>query len=276
MKIEVTLTELKTYFETWHKNISHKDKIKETIDEYLNEIKDSNNISFRDKIESVTGLTESIITILKTLLLIEGNADDISSLTSLSDLKNRVDALKNSLTVNNLKKLSDRISELDRNKPNYSYVDGKIEAIQGLTGVKPITKLASQLIPVQELGNDLNNYSIPGIYRRDKADVTVVHGPNIGAVPFTLVVIETVQQSVNDKERYSVRQLLLLNSSSEEGNRIFSRNYTLSNNTWGAWTELYGTHNTRPLQMKVEWEESNGQLSDPTIYTLLQIKQEGE
>ena len=266
MAISLTLEELKEYFKVWHSKISHTDEVKQIMSDYINNI-----TSITDYIDQII---EYINTNSKLLLLISGLTEGEINNLSLQQLQDKLNTqefksklsninLQNLYTLinNNYEILNNKIS----NKADKEYVDDEINRLSDNLGVEPL-RIQAQTINTND---DLNNYKTPGIYKNDNAGNNIANTPNIGSSTFSLIVIENKEETVNNQKRYNVRQLLLTNSTEDEGNRIFTRNYTLANNKWNdKWHELYGTHNTKTIQMKVEWTNEDN-INASTTYTLL-------
>ena len=266
MGISLSLAQLKEYFQVWHQNnfdALHNTKLETYITDYLSR----HQIS--DKINSIDNIKTSIVNIAKFL---SKSIDGDSDLTNSSTLTNAITELSNK-NINfsdiNLKQLSDIINQHDgrldsllENKADKDYVLGLIATVESRLGITP-EQIATQDIPAKDYGYDLNNYTTPGLYRSKDSSVT----QNVQSLPngasnqgFSLVVLQHMENSV--------RQILLTPENSANGNAIYTRNYVHSQSSggqWSEWYELYGTHNTTPLQMKVEWSEGGS-----TTYTLLQ------
>lgn len=267
MGITLTLAELKKYFKIWHEdnfNEFHRTAIMNLIDEYLV------SHGFVTKINTITNIQTGIINVAKFLSKsINGNSN-LTNSSSISDAISELSNIDVNLSIVNLKALNTKIdnnnntlTNLINNKADKQTVEDEIRNIKALSGAVP-KELLVQNIPS---GADLNNYTTPGLYRSATADNTqgLKHRPESANLPFILAVIPHAD--------YSVRQILLTGDSTNDGNRIYMRNYMYSKNSWGnvidnGWYELYGTHNTTPLQMKIEWSEEAG--GGSRVYTLLQ------
>lgn len=266
-KITLTLGELKEYFKIWHENnfnALHNEGTISYINEYL-----TNRL---EEINIIIDIKTSLIYFGKFISqIIDGN----SNLTESSTLNNVINELANkNINLNNinLTSLSSQIlnhstliNTIQDNMATKSDVTKLRNDMEDVTGVRP-KQLQTQLIPVVGIGTDLNDYKIPGLYRSKDAANTA----SLSNVPekaqnsaFTLIVLEHMDNSV--------KQILLTAEKTDSGNSIYTRNYNHSqSNPWGdKWYELYGNHNTQPLQMQVEWSDDE---SNPTTYTLLQIR----
>ena len=271
MGITLTLAELKKYFKIWHEdnfNEFHRTAIMNLIDEYLV------SHGFVTKINTIANIQTGIINVAKFLSKSINGSSNLTNSSSISDAISELSNIDVNLSIINLKALNTKIdnnnntlTNLINNKADKQTVENEIQNIKALSGAIP-KQLLVQDIPS---GADLNNYTTPGLYRSATADNTssLKHKPQgVDSIPFGLAVIP---QATN-----GIRQILLAGDITENnniGNRIYMRNYLQSmgwnnNSTNNGWYELYGTHNTTPLQMKIEWSEEAG--GGSSVYTLLQ------
>lgn len=117
--------------------------------------------------------------------------------------------------------------------------------------------------------DDLNNYKYNGLYRCLTAGIaqTLQNAPSDLNTPFILIVLSAYQSDDDERENKDaiVRQILLRiydggnNQTATNGQRIYSRYYAKANNQWSSWSELYGTHNTKPVSMNVEFSTGTQQ-----------------
>lgn len=263
MGISLTLAELKEYFKIWHNNNFddfHNNKLETYISSYLSRHGISDKINIIDSLK--TGIVQVAMIVSKS---IDGNTS-LTLSSSLSDAINEINNKNINFNDINLKKLyntyiqqhDSQIRDLSANKADKSYVDGLISSIESNLGIKP-TQIEIQNIPVNNQTN-LNTYKTIGIYKSKDAATTQTLSnvpANAQSTAFDLIVLQHMDNGY--------RQLLLTSNNNNSGNSIYTRNYLSSNNQWSEWYELYGTHNTSPLQMKIEWSEGGS-----TIYTLLQ------
>lgn len=270
MGISLSLAQLKQYFETWHTqkfDALHNIKLESYISKYLLDT------GINRKINDISTGIINIAKFLSQAIDGESNLIDNSSITNeepnSTDNSSIIDAITELSHINinfaaiNLKSLSSRIDKnsadintLNTNKAERTYVDNRFTEIENLTGVIP-KKIQTQNIPENA---DLNDYTIDGLYRSETANITngLKNLPdNFSSSAFNLVILKHMDNGV--------RQILL----SGGGNNIYTRNYQGSTNGWGEWSELYGEHNTIPLQMNIEWSQGGA-----TTYTILQKKGE--
>lgn len=259
MAINLTLAQLKEYFKTWHENHFddlHKVEMIKVINSYL----DSKGLNVVNN--NVDSIKSHIVKVIKILSQsIDGNTslnDDSSISTAINEIKNKENTAKNNNLTALLSKINqntNNINTLNSSKANLQYVQNEIQSIRRATGQTP-AMLQEQEIPVQSEKN-LNNYTTPGLYKSKTSAITntLSNKPNLSS-PFTLIVIRHADNGV--------RQILIAGDTSNNGNKIYMRNYV--NGSWSSqWHELYGTHNTTPFQMQVEFANGSTQ-----TYTLLQ------
>lgn len=261
MGISLSLAQLKEYFEIWHTN-NFNSLHSAKLDAYINNYLSKNQIS--SKINSISELETTILNIGKFLSQSIDGDSSLSNSSSLSEIINELSTKNNiNLSNTNLKELSDAINThatnidtLTNDKADTSWVTGQLNAISASLGVTPTT-IATQKIPAQDMGRDLNNYRTTGLYR----SATSANTQSLSHVPtgaqnsaFNLIVLQHMDKGF--------KQILSTAEKTNTGNRMYVRNY---DNNWGEWYELYGTHNTTQLQMKVEFSDGSN-----TTYTLLQ------
>lgn len=268
MGISLTLAELKEYFKIWHNNNNnfddlHNNKFETYISNYL-----SRN-GILDKINIVNSVKTGIV---QVAMIISKSVDGSTSLTPSSSLSDAINEINNkNINFNdiNLKKLyntyiqthTSQIEELKNNKADKTYVNDLVSNIESDLGITP-TSIAIQNMPVNNQTN-LNTYKTIGIYKSKDAATTQTLSNKPASVEGTAFDLIVLQHMDN-----GYRQLLLTSNNDGSGNSIYTRNYLSSNDQWSEWYEFYGTHNTSPLQMKIEWSESAG--GGSSIYTLLQ------
>ena len=265
-KITLTLGELKEYFKIWHNN--NFDELHTKVQEISNYL---NTYNIADKINIIDNMKTNIIDNIKIVYkIIEGDIGDLANSNTLDDATTKLNNKYNNFIINNnynnLKSISNALIAHERlisktATDTKDYVDDQIREVNANLGVTP-KQIQTQDIPVAGV-TDLNEYKTPGLYRsKDSAKTgTLQNVPSEAkGSGFVLVVLQHTDDGV--------RQLLLTSEASSIGNNIFTRNYT--NSSWSdKWDKLYGSHNTQPLQMKIEWSD------DPTstTYTLLQIRE---
>lgn len=267
MGISLTLSELKQFFETWHTNNFnklHEADIINTINNYFDEK------GLSTKINKITDLQSSIINVIK---YVSKSINGVSGISESSTLKSALNELSNKnvdLSTINLVNLNTKINQNNNNittqlnkKADAETVNNRLSQLESSSGAVP------KQLQVQDISNnsDLNNYKTPGLYKSATSETTstLKHKPtSLPDAPFTLAVIPHMASSV--------KHILIVGNITDDGNRIYMRNYLSSENSWGktennGWYELYGDHNTKPLQMKIEWSDEN---LPNTTYTLLQ------
>ena len=252
MSITSTLSELKDLFISWHKNeydILHKEKTETLIQEKMEEA----------DVSDIGIIKNKIITVAKNLSLrLDG---ETSNITDINQIDNEFTSKNNEIGNLNLKALDSRITanstsinNLNTNKVDKAYVTEVVN--EAMTDVG--SNHTHNQINTQEIASntDLNTITTAGIYRCKTSAIanTLQNNPYTGAA-FNLVTLLT--------QDGGIRQLFLVGNASNDGNKIYTRNY--ANSKWSEWYELYGTHNTSTFQMEVEF--SNGSKS---TYTILQ------
>ena len=270
MGISLTLSELKQYFKTWHENNFkdlHEVPVINIIDSYLR----ANG--YLDKINSVTNIEATVVNFAKYLSKCIDGQSNLGNSSTISAAISEVANKSSRLSSINLQSLFSLINQTDAKIDiEVGHINDTIDDLRASLGIKP-KQLMVQNIPVNG-ETDLNNYRVPGLYKSESSSITsgLSHTPDgAKSSAFTLIVVPYITHSETG-EVHSVRQILLSGGSSSEGNRIYMRNYQHSSNTpWGksensGWYELYGDHNLKPLQMKIEWSDN----SPSTTYTILQ------
>lgn len=267
-KITLTLGELKEYFKIWHENKFndlHTTKVQEIISNYLN----THNIT--NKVNIIDDIRTNIISSIKVVSKIINGRSDLEDSSTLNDAITELNGkyknfIENNNKYNNLASISKALRDHDTSiseKATIGYVNDQISEVNDNLGVIP-KQIQTQDIPVVGFGTDLNNYTTPGLYYNKNSSTDLQNVPSEArGSNFVLVVLQHTDDGA--------RQLLLTPEASNIGNNIFTRNYT--NSSWSGgekWDKLYGSHNTQPLQMKIEWSDVP---NTSTTYTLLQIRE---
>ena len=128
-----------------------------------------------------------------------------------------------------------------------------------------------------QASENLNNYQHTGIYRclGNGISQTLQNKPSGLNTPFILIVLSTFGNSDDKRvdKTYIIRQILLnvydgdTNQTQSDGFKIYSRFYSQPTNQWSNWSEMYGTHNTAPISMNVEF--SSGTKKEYVLLTKL-------
>lgn len=257
MTITVTLDKIKEKFDEWHNGGNNYDKIHKKTNDRI------------DAIESQNTTTDANINIIQKQLikLINGSA---------SGSNNAVDSAYSNNGLVNLKSLKDDIgiikAQLGITETNTTVSDliakmlAPLQAQINSIDAKPSYHY-HEWIMQQEInaGANLNNYTKSGIYRCTDASYTqqiTNHPVGIKYTPFYLIVLSGYNWNDSNypatEDNYIVRQIFLgVYGDDPYGDVVFTRNYFRATNKWSAWSELYGTHNTKKVQMSVEFSNKD-------------------
>ena len=150
------------------------------------------------------------------------------------------------------------------------YIDNEIQRVNTVDLKKNeiINNFLIQNDITQQNAN-LNDYKYHGLYRCLTQNIaqTLQNIPTGLNTPFILLVLSAYQTTDDTRANKDgiVRQVLLqiydggANQTTTNGYKIYSRYYAKSNNQWSNWSELYGTHNTQPVSMNVEFSTGTTQ-----------------
>lgn len=192
---------------------------------------------------------------------------------------NNVDSLNlGSINLNSLQEQINRIN----NKfgiPNDATVKDYIDNVnaQHDDGARYYNKIINDTLILKDIPAqaNLNTYTDIGIYRCTSKNIA----SSLSNSPVTnsSFILITLSQYKNEKyndgyidgttRNSIIRQIIFQNHSNNNGDtttkndgyRIYQRYYQVGGGLWNEWTELYGTHNTQLVTMKVEFSNNNTQ-----------------
>lgn len=250
MNITGTLTQLKQFFEEWHSSDDNKfitlhQRLIDRMDT-IEANKDLNTEMFTNNLLSIANLISNKL---------DGDATQITDITQLSTITSKNEAKNNTI---NLKNFNNRLSNLET-LPSIIGTDTSSNKtiVQRLQFLENTNQSEANIDSRVNIGinnfikganiqsNDsLNNYVTPGVYKSitDNISSSLTNCPTKKS--FNLIVLE--------HENNSVRQII----SEYSSNDIWVRNYQNRTTSWSEWSKLYGTHNTIPFQMQIEFENS--------------------
>ena len=140
------------------------------------------------------------------------------------------------------------------NGRNNDYSINNIPISPNLASLQNQINNINSFISYQDIS--LHNNSI-----KDYID-TVVHDHDNGAVYYddilnNFLIQDDITTQNDDLNNYKYNGGS--NQTATNGQRIYSRYYAKANNQWSSWSELYGTHNTKPVSMNVEFSTGTQQ-----------------
>lgn len=249
MEITGTLTQLKEFFEEWHSSDDDKfDTLHARLKQEINNIKSTAN-------NNNAVLSENILALANLIShKLDGNQENITNLNSLNNITNKTEAQSSSF---NLKDFNIRINALEglpsiigqNTSTNNKTIFQRLHDLE-------VSNLSTTNIDERILnffkgkniqsGDNLNadTYRTPGIYKCVNESIAASLTNCPVRIAFNLAVVE--------HEDRSVRQIL----TEYNNNEIWTRNYRNRTQNWSNWSKLYGTHNTTPFQMEVEFSNS--------------------
>ena len=247
MEITTTLNNLSKNFEEWHEkkyNALHSRTIQQ-----IEQLSSSND-------EEISNVTSKLLDVINLFAIkLDGNSSNITSLNDINILLNKTEATNNSI---NFKTFNEGMQQLQQLKNlvgnNTSASNSTIfERLTNLENSNLSTSNVNNLIQSAfkgqtiEAQSNLNNFLTPGIYKctTNNTAQTLTNSPT--TLAFNLIVLEHAQDSV--------RQILIINDTNDNGNKIFTRNYYDYMSNWSNWTQIYGEHNTTKLAMEVEFSD---------------------